>query len=432
MSELKDVDIEGGKVAVFSMTEAALTELREKWGTVPDMETKEGYEEGKEGIKTISKYRTGLEKKRKEIKAPYLKAGQIIDEEAKRITAELEALETPLKEAKQKVDEREAREKAERIARLQAKVDAILAYTEAAKGKTSEEIAALIAEVDAIDPLADFYDLTQEALAARHDTLSALSVMYQDRMGWERMQRENEEAQAQLKEEQRKNQIRQRINNLKSMPLDMMGKPASHIEKEIERLRKYTPPAEEFGEFHVEALDTQENVLSQLSTMHTQALQLEDLKRTQAAQSAGEALADAAEESDKAVMRKMIEEKDRKAWPDDIKKATFTEEPKEYETKPVYEEPKKEQISRGAGWSACWDHEPDTMTITITNDPGQFRGAIFTKQGDLLKEYRGVVPSCIKRLGTTGSVLLEVEIATGKIINWDPDQILQCLAEDDA
>jgi hypothetical protein len=405
--QLAEIDFEKNQVAVFNATEVALAALREKYGTVPDVETTEGYELAKTGIKEITGYRTGLEKKRKEIKAPYLDAGKIIDAEARRITEELEALESPLKEAKQKVDEREAREKAERIAKLQAKVDAITAHIEEAKGKSADEIAAIIERVDAIDPLIDFYDLTQEAVAARKDALAALNTMYQDRAAWERMEREKKEAAEKLEEERRKNIIQQRLTNLKGMPLDLMDKSAKEIAAALEKLKGYVPPADDFGEFHDEAITTQQSVIGRLERLHAQAVKLEEVKRQEEekereayTQSAGEQLA---------------EESEQQAA-EDIGAAAAEEV-----------EPEPQKAGRGPGWSACWDDKPVTMVITVSAGPGNFMGTVYTESGDVLKEYAGVIPSCIKRLGAGDSVRLEVDIASGMIRNWDAAQILECL-----
>lgn len=416
--KLAEIDFENNQVAVFNATEAALAALREKYGTVPDVETPEGYELAKSGIREITGYRTSLEKKRKEIKAPFLDAGKIIDSEARRITEQLEALEAPLKTAKQEVDEREAKEKAERIAKLQVKVDAITAHVAEAKGKSANEIAEIIEKVDAIDPLIDFYDLTQEALEARKDALAELNTMYQDRAAWERMEREKQEAAGRLADEQRKNRIQQRINNLRSMPLDLMGKPAEEIGAAIAKLKAYNPPADEFGEFHSDAVAAQEGVIHQLEKLHSQALTLEQLQeekdaRESMAQAAGEHLAEASEEQ---------EGDDRKVWPDEVKKSGFSAE-----TFEEAEERSNAKQRSGAGWSACWDHKPVTMVITVSAGPGDFMGTIYTEAGDVLKEYAGSIPSCIKRLGAGDSVRLEVDIATGTIRNWDAAQILECL-----
>lgn len=177
MTILKNVDLENGtvEVAEYNATNAALAKLREKYATLPDANTADGYEFIKAGIKELTTLRTSLEAARKREKAPYIEAGQIIDAEAKRITAALVTLEDPMKAAKKEVDDRVERERQERIARLLSKVDAIKGMPAQVRGKTSDEIAAMIDRCGEIDTAHDFYDLTKEAQAAQQTAMDELT-----------------------------------------------------------------------------------------------------------------------------------------------------------------------------------------------------------------------------------------------------------------
>ncbi|MCV0331184.1 hypothetical protein KUC52_20310 [Pseudomonas aeruginosa] len=205
MTILKNVDLENGTVEVteYSATNAALAMLREKYATVPDANTEEGYSFIKDGIKELTTLRTSLEAARKREKAPYLQAGQIIDAEAKRITEELVKLESPMKAAKKEVDDRLERERQERIARLQQKVDAIKAMPAQVRGKSSEEISAMLDRVGEIDASHDFYDLTKEAVETRQAALDELTQMLTDRLAFEQTERQRIELEAQQAEMQR-------------------------------------------------------------------------------------------------------------------------------------------------------------------------------------------------------------------------------------
>lgn len=199
MTILQNVDLEKGTVEVteYSATAAALAKLREKYATVPDANTEEGYVFIKDGIKELTTLRTSLEAARKREKAPYIQAGQIIDAEAKRITEELVLLETPMKAAKKEVDDRVERERQERIARLQQKVDAIKAMPAQVRGKSSEEISTMLDRVGEIDASHDFYDLTKEAVEARQAALDELTQMLTDRLAFEQAERQRIELEAQ-------------------------------------------------------------------------------------------------------------------------------------------------------------------------------------------------------------------------------------------
>ncbi|OLU22979.1 hypothetical protein BVH03_22295 [Pseudomonas sp. PA15(2017)] len=206
MTIANDVDLNTGKVniAEYSKTDAALASLREKYQTVPDANTDEGYAFVKDGIKELTGLRTKLEAARKAAKEPHLKAGRILDDEAKRITAALVALEDPMKAAKKVVDDRIERERQERIARLQKKVDAIVAMPGQVRGKSSQEITDMLDRVGEIDAMHDFYDLTKEAVAARQAALDELTQMLADRLEFEVAEEARQKAEAERAELQRK------------------------------------------------------------------------------------------------------------------------------------------------------------------------------------------------------------------------------------
>ena len=186
------------EIKEFSQTEAALSELKSTCAALPSLATEEGYKQAKTTIKQVDGYRSALEKKRQELKAPVIARGRLIDSEAKRIAGELVSMIEPAKAAKKAIDEREAREKAERIARLTAKVDELKAFPEIARGKTAAEIDDLICDLGEIDTSHDFYDLTHEATVAQGEAMARLKEM--------RSVAANEEAQReQIKADQEQN-----------------------------------------------------------------------------------------------------------------------------------------------------------------------------------------------------------------------------------
>jgi hypothetical protein len=127
------------------------------------------YEEGKTSLAAVRKYRTDLEKKRQEIKAPALAYGKLIDSEAKRITAELLKIEEPLSEAKKVIDDEKKRRKAAVIERIEAKIQHIKDIPMNSMNSTVEEIEQLIADLKD-DECLDCGELTSRALIARTNT----------------------------------------------------------------------------------------------------------------------------------------------------------------------------------------------------------------------------------------------------------------------
>jgi colicin import membrane protein len=168
------------QIAEYTPTEAALAELRSRFESVVfDTTTTKGMQAAKEGRAEIRGYRVSLEKMRVEIKAPALERCRLIDTEAKRITAELEALEQPIDEAIKAEEQRKEREKAakeqaerERIAALNARFDAIRNLPINAHGKPVADIDTIIAHTESMDP-ADFPADVQDA--ARFELRKALA-----------------------------------------------------------------------------------------------------------------------------------------------------------------------------------------------------------------------------------------------------------------
>lgn len=186
------------EVGEYKPIEASLAALRHKYQAVVfQVNTKEGDKEAREARRELVGLRTSLEEKRAELKKPVLELGRAIDAEAKRITAEIEALEKPIDEQikaeeKRKADERAAREaaeKAEREAREKAekaRVDAIQAKIRAIANKPFEvlgkkplDIENAINQVE-FTPVTDveFEEFVIEASEARETAVSKLREMH--------------------------------------------------------------------------------------------------------------------------------------------------------------------------------------------------------------------------------------------------------------
>ncbi|MEY9435555.1 hypothetical protein [Bradyrhizobium elkanii] len=156
------------KVAEYSAVDAGLAELRTKVAsTVYDITTTAGDKTARALRAECVSLRTSIEAKRVEAKKPLLEKGKLLDAEAKRITAEIVAIEAPIDadiraEEKRKADEKAARERAEAEARR--KIDQAIAdlsyYPVHASGKTADEIENLCVELFA-------RELTEEEFGAR-------------------------------------------------------------------------------------------------------------------------------------------------------------------------------------------------------------------------------------------------------------------------
>ena len=115
------------QIEEYNATAAAIAMMKEKYsGLTFDATTKEGMEVARVSRRELVTCRTSLEAKRKVLKAPALERAKLIDTEAKRLTAEIEALEAPIDAAIKAEEARIEKIKAEAAAKEKERTDAIL------------------------------------------------------------------------------------------------------------------------------------------------------------------------------------------------------------------------------------------------------------------------------------------------------------------
>lgn len=175
------------RIQEYSPLAAGLADLRHRFaGVVFDLSTTKGDKEARQARQELVKLRGTLEAKRKELKAPALERSRLIDDEAKRIAAEILALEQPIDEA---IKAAEARKEAERLARAQAeqarldnvqkRIRAFGSFAIRAMGEPSAAIADLIRELVALEPTQPvFEEFLPTAQQAHADALAGLRVLH--------------------------------------------------------------------------------------------------------------------------------------------------------------------------------------------------------------------------------------------------------------
>lgn len=169
-------------IAEYSPTAAALADLRARFeGVAFDVTTTKGDKEARAARMELVRLRTSLEAKRKELKAPALERSRLIDAEAKRIEAEILALETPIDEqikAEEARRERERQAKAEaerrRVTLIRSWIDEIKAFPVRAAGKSALVTEALIGDLVAIEIGEKFAEFRADAEAAHAQALASL------------------------------------------------------------------------------------------------------------------------------------------------------------------------------------------------------------------------------------------------------------------
>jgi len=183
-------------VVEYNATEAGLVALRARLtGVAYDLSTGKGMDIAKADRAELRTLRTTLESRRKDLKAGILERGRLLDGEAKRITAEIEALETPIDEQikaaeKHKEEERKAKEVAERkrVTEIHARIAEITAYVVlAGECRTAAKVQALVDKVAAIEiDKAVFQEFEFEAADAKAKGLERMGQIFEAKDGEEK------------------------------------------------------------------------------------------------------------------------------------------------------------------------------------------------------------------------------------------------------
>lgn len=181
------------KIQEYNQTAAALTELRARYVRQYDVSTTSGMADAKEARATVRGYRVALEKTRVEIKAPALERTRLIDAEAKRITAELLAIEEPIDaaikaEEQRKIEEKAAKELAEatRVESIKRRIAFIESRVIAASNKDSKTIADILNDLERtkLDE-ADYQEMLPAAVSAKITAIEKLEAMLNERIAYE-------------------------------------------------------------------------------------------------------------------------------------------------------------------------------------------------------------------------------------------------------
>jgi hypothetical protein len=240
------------EIVEYSPTEAALTDLRDRFKNVVfDVTTTKGDKEARAARMELVGLRTSLEKKRKEIKEPALEHCRMIDAEAKRITAEIVALEKPIDdqikaEELRKAAEKAAKEEAERqrIANLQERIAEIRgAVAAAAMGCSPALVLEHIGDIERIAIDESFEDFQPLAQAAKDETLNKLRQIHAQAVEREaeaaRLAAEREElARLRKEQEERAAQERARIAAEQKAEAERIAQERAKHEAELKAQRE--------------------------------------------------------------------------------------------------------------------------------------------------------------------------------------------------
>lgn len=198
------MDEEAAPVVKYEPSQAALAQMREELAPLIEncsalVRTPDGYERIRVAVGTLRSMRTGVEKKRVELKAKALEYGRTVDGKAKEITSELLKLETPLKAAKDHVDhEKEDAKRREEEARLQAIRDAEEAKRREEEAKLQMERDRLASERIALEAEKK---VMEQAQRLERDKAEAAARVERERLAAERERLEAERRKVEAEKE---------------------------------------------------------------------------------------------------------------------------------------------------------------------------------------------------------------------------------------
>lgn len=231
--ELNQIDLQKGIILAdeFKNADIAIEQLAETLPTVvPPIQSKAEHDAIKKEIKPIKGLVTALEKRRKELKAPILDAGRLLDGEAKRLSGKLNGLIAPLIEADTEYKERAEREKQERQQYAQSKIDWMNDVIMRSFHMSSDEIQTAINEVTDLDTSQKFYELTGEATKLRDKTLNGLGEMLLMKKQQEQFKKEAPQTEPEpMQEAEDTDQEQQAIESLKTLEIGLSDAQAEAI-----------------------------------------------------------------------------------------------------------------------------------------------------------------------------------------------------------
>lgn len=190
-------------LAEFDVTEAALAEIKEyERLEIQDSKSEANVRKCRSVVRSM---RTDIEKRRKELKAPLLEHGRLIDQTAKDLTARLLPTENNLDEKIKAVEAVAEAAKAEKMAAEKARTDAILSeitrmesITSAAQeyGLPSASVQDLLNNLEAFPVKPEFFEeFTENALAAKKRDIEIVQACLDRNLKFEADQK----AQAEIK-----------------------------------------------------------------------------------------------------------------------------------------------------------------------------------------------------------------------------------------
>lgn len=287
------------------LTEKGLADLRAKYPTdvVIDMKDDDEFKKARKIRTERNKLTAAIDDRRKSVTAELKSHGDALISEVTDIYSTIvDPFETEDKRRKDEAD-RIKREHEEMLKNERAKIASLDSYKEQAETASQEELAGYIDELSNIEVDMFHKDVIHEAMDKIKDLKKMLTEALTRKIESDRLKAEREAVEALLAEERKKaeaaaalaaeeqakvaareaaeksrTEVAERISNLKMIPLDLMGQPASVIGRKLTALENFVVPENDFGDRYQEAVEAKAQVVTRLSGMLDQALMIEQMQ----------------------------------------------------------------------------------------------------------------------------------------------------------
>lgn len=244
---------------------------------VPNVKTKAGRDEiGSTALK-VSKSRKAIVEAIERSVADLKSQVQAATEVKKLVESELNETRRQVLQPRNEWQAEQDRIEAERVAEIKTRIENIQAIGNYTESETKDDLATRIDALEAMDVSEGFAEFASDAATAIAEATKRLNARILAIVEQEKA----EEQRKQLEAEQKKNRINERLTNLVQIPLGLMGKSSSEIQKKIDSLKAFAVLEEDFEDRTDEAKTSLDQVISQLGMMLTQAKQLEEAQPKQ-------------------------------------------------------------------------------------------------------------------------------------------------------
>lgn len=176
MDETEEVTEATTEITTFepASVKELMATLEHEYRVLPDVDTPEGLEENRVGLRKLVTLRNRADDLRKDINRPYRAAIKATDDEAKKVIACCAKLEKPKKEANDRVQREIDRRKEEEANREQVRINAIEQRVSQIRGLSNvkmdlESINVALAQLESIDVADGSFDEFDEAADAAYE-----------------------------------------------------------------------------------------------------------------------------------------------------------------------------------------------------------------------------------------------------------------------